>query len=68
MIDFDMKNNKVISHEKLFQDEFGRLRDVATGPDGYLYILTSNQDGRENPESNDDRILRIIPMNNGIDS
>jgi len=41
---------------------------VATGPDGYLYILTSNQDGRGNPESNDDRILRIIPMNNGIDS
>ena len=68
MIDFDMKNNKVISNEKLFQDEFGRLRDVATGPDGYLYILTSNQDGRGNPENNDDRILRIVPMNNIIDS
>ena len=67
MIDFDMKN-KVISHEKLFQDEFGRLRDVKTGPDGYLYILTSNQDGRGNPESNDDRVLRIIPINNVIDS
>ena len=63
MIDFDLQNNKVISHEKLFQDEFGRLRDVQTGPDGYLYILTSNQDGRGSPSSNDDRILRIVPSN-----
>jgi len=61
MIDFDLENNKIISHEKLFQDEFGRLRDVQTGPDGYLYILTSNQDGRGSPSSNDDRILRIVP-------
>jgi glucose/arabinose dehydrogenase len=63
MIDFDLENNKVISHEKLFQDEFGRLRDVQTGPDGYLYILTSNQDGRGTPSSNDDRIFRIVPSN-----
>ena len=63
MIDFDLENNKVISHEKLFQDEFGRLRDVQTSPDGYLYILTSNQDGRGSPSSNDDRILRIVPSN-----
>ena len=62
MIDFDLKNNKVISHERLFQDEFGRLRDVQTGPDGYLYILTSNQDGRGSPSFNDDRILRIVPI------
>ncbi len=68
MIDFDLQNNKVVSHEKLFQDEFGRLRDVATGPDGFLYILTSNQDGRGTPQTNDDRILRIVPMYNLIDS
>ena len=61
MIDFDLENNVVISDEKLFQDEFGTLRDVQTGPDGYLYILTSNQDGRGSPSSNDDRILRIVP-------
>ena len=60
MIEFE--NNKVVSHEKLFQDDFGRLRDVATGPDGFLYILTSNQDGRGNPNPNDDKILRIMPI------
>ena len=68
VIDFDLENNKVDSHEKLFQGEFGRLRDVQTGPDGYLYVLTSNQDGRGNPQSNDDRILRILPMNTVINS
>ena len=68
MIDFDLQNNRVVSHEKLFQDEFGRLRDVATGPDGFLYILTSNQDGRGTPQTNDDRILRIVPMTNLINS
>ena len=62
MIDFDFQNNKVLSHQKLFDGEFGRLRDVATGPDGYLYILTSNEDGRGAPKVKDDRILRIVPL------
>ena len=66
VIDFDLKNNTILSDEKLFQNEFGRLRDVQTGPDGFLYLLTSNQDGRGSPKSNDDRILRIIPLNNEI--
>ena len=62
MIDFDLQNNSVISHQKIFQGEFGRLRDVQTGPDGFLYILTSNQDGRGSPGTNDDRILRVVPI------
>ena len=62
MVDLDLRNNAVISNEKLFQDEFGRLRDVQTGPDGFLYLLTSNRDGRGSPVSTDDRILRIVPV------
>ena len=62
MIDFDLEKNIVISDQKLFTGEFGRLRDVKTGPDGYLYVLTSNQDGRGSPKTNDDKILRIVPL------
>lgn len=62
MIDFDLKNNSVLSNQKLFEGEFGRLRDVAVGPDGNLYLLTSNQDGRGNPQTGDDKILKISPI------
>ncbi len=42
-----------------FKNEFGRIRTVRMGPDGALYISTSNRDGRGDPVSTDDRIIRI---------
>ncbi len=42
------------------QGRYGRLRAVAVGPDGALYVSTSNLD-RGNPRAGDDRILRITP-------
>ncbi len=50
---------KVGSVEKLFHQEYGRIRDVVEGPDGSLYFSTSNKDGRGNPIKEDDRIIRI---------
>lgn len=47
--------------EEFFKGEFGRIRDVVAGPDGLLYITTSNLDGRGIPKSGDDRIIRINP-------
>ena len=41
--------------------EYGRLRDAAMGPDGALYVLTSNRDGRGSPSEGDDRVLKISP-------
>jgi len=61
MLDLDLENNKVISSKKIL-DNFGRLRDASMGPDGNLYLLTSNQDGRGIPAFNDDRILRVVPL------
>ncbi len=64
-IEFDSEYN-VISYEKLFLGEYGRLRDVVNGPDG-LYVLTSNQDGRGSPTENDDRILRITTLYDNLE-
>ena len=44
---------------------FGRLRDAVTGPDGCLYVLTSNRDGRGQPQARDDRVLRACPSSSG---
>ncbi len=41
--------------------EYGRLRAVVNGPEGLLYISTSNRDGRGRPDRGDDKILRINP-------
>ena len=45
--------------EELFTGEYGRLRHVEQAPDGSLWLLTSNRDGRGSPIAADDRIIRI---------
>jgi glucose/arabinose dehydrogenase len=52
--------DKVVVFERLLADEFGRLRDVTQGPDGAIYILTSNRDGRGRPADDDDKLLRLV--------
>ncbi len=42
-----------------FVGAYGRIRSVHVAPDGYLLIGTSNRDGRGNPTSSDDRLLRL---------
>ncbi|MBI2846838.1 MAG: PQQ-dependent sugar dehydrogenase [Chloroflexi bacterium] len=50
---------RVLVFDRLFEKQFGRLRDVAQGPDGAIYILTSNRDGRGSPAEDDDRVLKV---------
>jgi len=56
-----LHGDTVVSDEPLLQGTYGRLRTVVEGPDGDLYVLTSNRDGRGAPTPYDDRILRIVP-------
>jgi glucose/arabinose dehydrogenase len=42
-----------------FTGEFGRLRDVVAVPDGSLWVLTNNTDGRGSPRAGDDVLLRV---------
>lgn len=59
-LELDSKDaHKVVAFERLFVRQFGRLRDVAEGPDGKIYLLTSNRDGRGRPGPDDDRVLRL---------
>jgi len=44
-----------------FHGELGRIRVVRIGPDGMLYLATSNQDGRGSPHLGDDKILKLDP-------
>jgi glucose/arabinose dehydrogenase len=58
---FDPSNpRRVAETEELLSGVYGRLRDVVSGPDGALYVATSNRDGRGRPRPGDDRILRIV--------
>jgi len=49
----------VVSTDVIYRGDYGRLRDVLVSPDGEVYIATSNEDGRGQPASDDDRILKI---------
>ncbi len=54
VMDLDLENNRVNSVEKIFQDEYGRLRNLVQSPDGDVFVLTSNGDN--------DKILRVSTL------
>ena len=47
-----------------FVEQFGRIRDVIPGPDGTLWMLTNNTDGRGTVREGDDLLLQVslIPL------
>jgi glucose/arabinose dehydrogenase len=60
LIRVSLDGRRVVSQENVVND-YGRIREVAEGPDGFLYFSTSNRDGRGDPAQDDDRIMRIVP-------
>ncbi len=55
----DPQSNQVQLHEVYLQGQQGRLREAIMGPDGELYITTSNCDDRGSCPPEQDKILRI---------
>jgi len=55
------RSGRVVRQQVLLSNRFGRLRTVVESPDGSLYVLTNNRDGRGSPRDGDDRILRVVP-------
>jgi glucose/arabinose dehydrogenase len=50
-----------------FEGQFGRIRDVAPGPDGTLWFISNNTDGRGDPIAGDDHLyqVRLVPLEEG---
>ncbi len=53
LIRLEMKNGRVTGEEKLLRDRCERIRDVRQGPDGLLYLITDETDGK---------LLRLAPV------
>jgi aldose sugar dehydrogenase len=57
----DPASRRITGQERLLEGQFGRIRDVVSGADGYLYFCTNNRDGRGSPVTGDDRVARLVP-------
>jgi glucose/arabinose dehydrogenase len=51
-----LDNDRVVGEEHLLGDRKERIREVVEGPDGSLYLLTDDDDGK---------LLRVSPRNSG---
>ena len=54
VLDLDLENDVVNSAEKIFQGDYGRIRNLVQGPDGDVFMLTS--------KGNNDKILQISTL------
>ncbi len=48
----EMRNGQVIGETRMLEREGERIRDVVQGPDGYIYLLTDDREGK---------LLRLVP-------
>ncbi|MCK5359981.1 MAG: PQQ-dependent sugar dehydrogenase, partial [Gammaproteobacteria bacterium] len=54
LVRLQLDGDKVIAEQRLLKNKLGRIRDVKNGPDGYLYLLTDESDGK---------LVRLSPKN-----
>ena len=54
LVRLELENGRVTKEERYLHDLGERIRDVQQGPDGYIYVITNNSNGR---------ILRVVVGN-----
>ncbi len=55
LVRYEVRGESLISEEALLEDLGQRIRDVKTGPDGMIYILTDDFEGQ---------VIRLVPVIN----
>jgi glucose/arabinose dehydrogenase len=50
-----LNGQRIVNEETLVQQR-GRIRDIRQGPDGYIYLVTDDRDGKPTP------VLRVEPI------
>lgn len=56
-----LTGERALGAKDWFVGAHGRMRTVEVAPDGKLWVITSNTDGRADPKQGDDRILAVDP-------
>ncbi len=46
LVRLEIQAEKVVNEERLLNKQYGRIRDVVEGPDGLLYLLTDDAQGK----------------------
>jgi aldose sugar dehydrogenase len=52
-----------VKHQEVVLDQVGRVRDIAVGPDGYLYLALQSP-GQRLSDSTAGSVVRLIPLEN----
>lgn len=58
---FSIDGTEIKDQKEFFKNTWGRLRALELGPDGYIYVTTSNTDGRGLKTDGDDKLIKINP-------
>ena len=52
LVRLDVEGDTIVGEERLFEGQLGRVRDVKTGPDGAIYLVTDDDNGQ---------LIRVAP-------
>ncbi len=53
LVRLELDGNKIINEHRILQNRLGRIRDVRQGPDGFIYLLTDENNGE---------LIRLEPL------